>query len=156
MKTQIELHINGHAYILEVEPWDTLLYVLREKLGLMGTKYGCGSGDCGACTVLVDGDAFNSCLLLAVRMQGKQITTVEGLSVDGKLHPLQESFIELGALQCGYCTPGVLMSAKSLLDKNPAPTEDEIHRAMAGNLCRCTGYQKITQAIQAAALKMRE
>lgn len=155
MSIEINLHVNGIVYPLVVEPWDLLLNVLRDKLGLMGTKYGCGGGDCGACTVLIDGQAVNSCLYLAVSAAGKEILTVEGLERDGKLHPLQEAFIQSGALQCGYCTPGMLLSSKALLDKNPDPTEDEIKVALAGNLCRCTGYQKIIEAVQAGARALR-
>jgi aerobic-type carbon monoxide dehydrogenase small subunit (CoxS/CutS family) len=155
MKKSVELYINDTVYVVEVSPLETLLEVLREKLGLFGTKYGCGSGDCGACTVLVDGKAFNSCLLLAIRMPGKQITTIEGLAKSEQLHPLQQAFLEHGALQCGYCTPGMLLSAKALLDENPSPTEQDIRVALAGNLCRCTGYKKIFEAIQDAADVMR-
>lgn len=154
MKYEIELSVNDRNYLVDVQPLDTLLYVLREKLGLMGAKYGCGEGDCGACTVLVDGKALNSCLLLAIRMQGKKITTIEGLSENGTLHPIQQSFLEHGASQCGYCTPGMILSAKALLDENPSPTEEDIRENLAGNLCRCTGYKKIVEAVQAAAVKM--
>lgn len=155
MKQQIELLINHRRYQVEVTPWDLLLNVLRDQLGLLGVKYGCGTGDCGACTVLVDGQALNSCLLLAIRLQGKEIITVEGLADGDKLHPLQQAFIDLGAVQCGYCTPGMLLSAKALLDENPNPTEEEIRQALAGNLCRCTGYKKIVEAVQAAAAMIK-
>jgi carbon-monoxide dehydrogenase small subunit len=155
MSMKINLHVNGIIYPLTVEPWDLLLNVLRDRLGLMGTKYGCGGGDCGACTVLIDGKAINSCLYLAVAADGKEIVTVEGLEQNGKLHPLQEAFIQHGALQCGYCTPGMLLSAKALLDENLDPSEDEIKKALAGNLCRCTGYQKIIEAVQDGAKAMR-
>jgi carbon-monoxide dehydrogenase small subunit len=128
---------------------------LREKLNLTGTKEGCGVGDCGACTVIVDGAAYNSCLLLAIRMEGKKIQTIEGLAEGGDLHPLQKSFVEHGGLQCGYCTPGMILSAKALLDETPDPSEAEIRTAIAGNLCRCTGYKKIVDAIKAAAVEIR-
>ena len=154
MKRSVELLVNGHTYQLEIEANETLLYVLRERLGLKGTKDGCQAGDCGACTVLVDGLTFNACLLLAVRLQGRRIETVEGLTKNGSLHPLQKAFIEHWGLQCGYCTPGMLMSAKALLDRNPHPGEQRIRTALAGNLCRCTGYIKIVNAIQAAADEM--
>lgn len=152
---EIELNVNSILYRVEVKPKDTLLYVLREKLNLTGTKEGCGVGDCGACTVIVDGAAYNSCLLLAIRMEGKKIQTIEGLAEGGDLHPLQKSFVEHGGLQCGYCTPGMILSAKALLDENPDPSEAEIRTAIAGNLCRCTGYKKIVDAIKAAAVEIR-
>jgi aerobic-type carbon monoxide dehydrogenase small subunit (CoxS/CutS family) len=155
MTQRIELQVNRRPYLIDVEPGETLLQVLREKLSLTGTKDGCSAGDCGACTVLVDGLAYNSCLLLAIRCQGKQILTVEGLAEDGILHPLQRAFIEHGGFQCGYCTPGMLMSAKALLDENPDPSEQEIRVALAGNLCRCTGYSKVIESVQAAAVTMR-
>ena len=151
----IELNINAILYQVEVKPKDTLLYVLREKLNLTGTKEGCGVGDCGACTVIVDGTAYNSCLLLSIRMEGKKIQTIEGLAKDGNLHPLQKSFIEHGGLQCGYCTPGMILSAKALLDENPDPSDVEIRTAIAGNLCRCTGYIKIVEAVETAAAEIR-
>ncbi len=156
MKQQIELTVNHRLYRVDVTPWDLLLNVLRDQLGLLGVKYGCGTGDCGACTVLVDGQALNSCLLLAIRMQGKEILTVEGLADGDQLHPLQKSFIDAGAVQCGYCTPGMLLSSKALLDENPDPDEEEIRRALAGNLCRCTGYKKIVEAVQSAAKTLRD
>ncbi len=152
---EIELNVNSILYRVEVKPKDTLLYVLREKLNLTGTKEGCGVGDCGACTVIVDGAAYNSCLLLAIRMEGKKIQTIEGLAEGGDLHPLQKSFVDHGGLQCGYCTPGMILSAKALLDENPNPSEAEIRTAIAGNLCRCTGYKKIVDAIKAAAVEIR-
>ena len=152
---EIELNVNSILYRVEVKTKDTLLYVLREKLNLTGTKEGCGVGDCGACTVIVDGAAYNSCLLLAIRMEGKKIQTIEGLAEGGDLHPLQKSFVEHGGLQCGYCTPGMILSAKALLDENPDPSEAEIRTAIAGNLCRCTGYKKIVDAIKAAAVEIR-
>ena len=138
-----------------VEPWWTLAKVLREQLGLTGTKVGCEVGECGACTVLVDGKAMRSCLLLAVKAKGKEIITIEGLKGrDGDLHPIQEAFIEHFAVQCGYCTPGMIISSKALLDENPRPTENEIKEGLRGNLCRCTGYTKIIEAVSAAADKM--
>lgn len=156
MKQQIELTVNHRLYRVDVTPWDLLLNVLRDQLGLLGVKYGCGTGDCGACTVLVDGQALNSCLLLAIRMQGKEILTVEGLADGDKLHPLQQAFIDAGAVQCGYCTPGMLLSSKALLDENPDPDEQEIRRTLAGNLCRCTGYKKIVEAVQSAAKALKD
>ncbi len=154
MKYAIELNVNGVTYPVDVEPWETLLNVLRRKLGLMGTKYGCGGGDCGACTVLVDGQALNSCLLMAVRMQGKSIVTIEGLAEGGQLHTIQQAFINHGALQCGYCTPGMILSTKALLDENANPSDDEISNALGGNLCRCTGYTKIFEAVRDSAVAL--
>ncbi len=151
MKERIALLINDEEYVVDVEPYWTLLDVLRREIGLTGTKKGCDSGDCGACTVVLDGKAVDSCLVLAVAAQGKSILTIEGLAKDEKLHPLQEAFIEHGAIQCGYCTPGMILSAKALLDENPHPTEEEIRKGIAGNLCRCTGYAKIVEAISAVA-----
>ena len=151
----INLKINGEYYKLNVKPNILLLDLLRYDIGLTGTKRGCDTGECGACTVLIDGVAVNSCLVLAIEVDGKNILTIEGLVKNGKIHPLQEAFIEEGAVQCGFCTPGMLLSAKALLDKNPDPTEEEIKIAIAGNLCRCTGYKKIIQAISSAAIKMR-
>jgi carbon-monoxide dehydrogenase small subunit len=156
MKSTVILNVNGSAYEVSAEPWDTLLAVLRDQLHLRGTKYGCGSGDCGACTVLIDGLAYNSCLIPAVRTQRKLIITIEGLAIDDVLHPLQSAFIEAGAVQCGYCTPGIILAAKALLDENPHPSQEEIRQSLAGNLCRCTGYKKIRQAIQATAANMNE
>lgn len=147
----ITLHINEHEYALTVEPDELLVDVLRERLGLTGTKKGCGTGDCGACTVLMDGRTVNSCLVLAVAAEGKAITTIEGLAPEGKLDPIQQAFLEHHAIQCGYCTPGMVLSTKALLDETPHPTEAEIRRGLSGNLCRCTGYQKIVEAVQAAA-----
>jgi carbon-monoxide dehydrogenase small subunit len=153
-RVSIVLNVNGVAYPLEIEPHRTLLEVLREDLALTGTKANCLEGECGACTVLVDGRAVNSCLYLAVRAKGKQVTTIEGLLRNGELHPLQQAFIQAGAVQCGYCTPGILLSAKALLDGNPAPSDEEIERALAGNLCRCTGYVSIRRAVRAAIAGM--
>jgi carbon-monoxide dehydrogenase small subunit len=147
---QVKLIVNGTSYELDVKPWETLVDVLRNDLGLTGTKEGCGLGECGACTVIVDGKAVNSCLVLAAEADGKQITTIEGLADSDELHPIQEAFVERGGLQCGFCTPGMIMSTKALLDENPNPSEEEIRRGIAGNLCRCTGYSKIIESIKAA------
>ena len=146
-KESLQLTINGEPYELTVEPRTTLAELLREELHLTGTKEGCGIGMCGACTVLLDGMAIKSCLVLALKANGKEITTIEGLAAKGDIHPLQKAFIDHGAIQCGYCTPGMILSAKALLDENPHPTEEEVRMAMAGNLCRCTGYVKILEAI---------
>lgn len=151
MKKRIEFTVNGERYDLEVLPNETLLDVIREELGLTGTKKGCDLGDCGACTVLMDGKRVNSCLVLAVDADGREITTIEGLGDPRNPHPLQKAFVEYGAVQCGFCTPGMIVSAKALLDENPNPTEEEIRKGMAGNLCRCTGYTKIVKAIKAAS-----
>jgi len=152
---QVRLTVNGALYELSVKPWETLIDVLRDYLGLTGTKEGCGLGECGACTVIMEGKAVNSCLVLAVEADGKQIATIEGLAVGDKLHPVQEAFIEHGGLQCGFCTPGMIMSAKVLLDENPNPSEEEIRKGIAGNFCRCTGYAKIIESIKAAAENMQ-
>jgi carbon-monoxide dehydrogenase small subunit len=146
-----ELMVNGEPHGLAIAPQRTLLEVLREDLDLTGTKHGCELGECGACTVLVDGEPRLSCLTLAIEAEGREITTVEGLASKNGLHPLQSAFAELSAAQCGYCTPGMLLAAKALLDSNPAPSRDEAKRALAGNLCRCTGYAKILQAVELAA-----
>ena len=152
---QIKLKVNGFEYDLFIKPHWTLLDVLRDELGLTGTKKGCDKGECGACTVLVDGKAMRSCLLLAVKAKGKEIITIEGLKGrDGDLHPIQEAFIEHFAVQCGYCTPGMIISSKALLDENPRPTENEIKEGLRGNLCRCTGYTKIIEAVSAASDKI--
>ena len=151
---EINLTVNNQPYRLSVLPWRTLLEVIREDLGLTGTKEGCGLGECGACTVLMDGRAVNSCLVLATEADGKQITTIEGLASGDKLHPIQQAFVDHGGLQCGFCTPGMIMLAKALLDENPTPTEEEIKQGIAGNLCRCTGYAKIIESIKAAAKNM--
>lgn len=151
MKKQVTLRINGQDYELTTEPHRSLLDVLRNDLGLTGTKKGCDAGDCGMCTVLVDGKAVNSCLLLTVEAKGKEIITVEGLAGVEELHPLQEAFMQYGAIQCGYCTSGMLLAAKALLDERTNPTEEEVRRAIAGNICRCTGYVKIVDAIMALA-----
>jgi len=151
MKKIISLTVNDIAPELAIEPRRTLLELLREDLGLTGTKKGCGIGDCGACTVLVDGVATSSCLTLAIQVDGCSIETVEGLAKDGKLNRLQQAFVDWGAIQCGFCTPGMLMTVTELLRRNHHPSEQEIRRAISGNLCRCTGYQKIVEAIQAAS-----
>ena len=151
MKEMVTLQINGESYELAIEPKKTLLEVLREDLGLTGTKEVCDLGTCGACTVLLDNKPVLSCLTLAVACKGKEIITIEGLRKGETLHPLQNSFIQKGAIQCGMCTPGMILSAKALLDENPQPTELEVRRAIAGNLCRCTGYVKIVEAILAVS-----
>lgn len=153
---EIELRVNGGLHRLEVEPRDRLIDVLRDRLGLTGTKEGCGTGECGACTVILDGRPVNSCLVLAVRADGRDVETIEGLGTPQDLHPLQEAFVEHGALQCGFCGSGMLMTAKALLDRNPEPTEEEIRVALAGNLCRCTGYGKIVESVQVAARSMAD
>ncbi len=150
---QIEIKVNGVMHGIDVQPWDTLLDVIRDKLGLTGTKEGCGLGECGACTVIMNGKTVNSCLVLAVEADGKQIITIEGFSEGDKLHLVQQAFIDLGGLQCGFCTPGMIISAKAMLDENQNPTEEEIRRGISGNFCRCTGYTKIIQSIQAAVPK---
>ena len=151
MKKGIELNINGDVHEILVATHHTLLEVLRDKLGLMGTKRGCDLGACGACTVLIDGEAYLSCLMLAVDAIGKQIVTIEGLSENGDLHPLQSAFVEKGALQCGFCTPGMILTAKAILDEEKHPTEELIKKKMAGNLCRCTGYKKVVEAVMRVA-----
>jgi carbon-monoxide dehydrogenase small subunit len=154
MKHPMTFNINGEIYNDEIDVRRTLLEVLRETFGLTGTKRGCNEGECGACTVLLDGKPVASCLVLAIEAQGKRIETVEGLTQDGELHPLQQSFWEHGAFQCGFCTPGVLMTAKGLLLENPKPGEQEARKALVGNLCRCTGYNKYVEAILDAATKL--
>jgi carbon-monoxide dehydrogenase small subunit len=155
VKRLIEVTINGERHELALEPYRSLLDVLRNEVGLTGTKKGCDVGDCGACTVLLDGKPVNSCLVLGVEVGGRDVVTIEGLQHGPeRLHPLQESFMRHGAAQCGFCTPGLIMMASALLDENPAPTEDEIRFGIAGNICRCTGYTKIVAAIQAAANDM--
>ncbi len=152
MKRQIQLKINGMDYDLLVSPNETLAQLLRgPQLNLTGTKQGCEIGDCGACTVLLNGKPVNSCLVLAIQADGGTVITVEGLARDGKLHPIQEAFVDNGAIQCGFCSPGMMLSAKALLDRNPSPTRQEIREAISGNLCRCTGYYKIVNAIEIAA-----
>jgi len=146
----IALTVNGEPAEVAFAPYKTLLEVLREDLNLCGTKHGCELGECGACAVLLDNQPVLSCLVLGVECGGRRVTTVEGLAADGRLHPLQEAFADLGAAQCGYCTPGILVTAKALLDEHPRPTRDQIREALAGNLCRCTGYQQIFEAVEAA------
>jgi carbon-monoxide dehydrogenase small subunit len=148
--------VNGDPVEFACPQDETLLDSLRDRVGLTGVKEGCGTGDCGACSITLDGRLVCSCLVLGVEANGREITTVEGMVEDGKLHPLQDKFIEHAALQCGICTPGFLVAAKALLDRNPKPTEEEIRYALAGNLCRCTGYDKIVRAVQAAAAEMRK
>lgn len=145
----ITFFLNGKEIRLEVPPYWTLLRLLREKLGLTGTKEGCGIGECGACTVLLDGMPVNACLILAPKVEGRKIDTIEGLGSRESLHPLQKSFMDHGAIQCGFCTPGILMSSKALLEKNPQPSREEIKEAISGHLCRCTGYHQIIEAIEA-------
>jgi carbon-monoxide dehydrogenase small subunit len=152
-KCAITTTINGRAYSLSILPHQTLLELLRDELGLTGTKCGCEIGECGACTVLLDGEAVNACLVLAPQVDGRNILTVEGLIQDERLDPLQESFMDHDAVHCGFCTPGMLMSAKTLLDANPHPDETEIRTGISGNLCRCTGYVQIVEAIESAAKK---
>jgi carbon-monoxide dehydrogenase small subunit len=147
LKRKIELLVNGEPYDIEVDVHRTLLEVLRENVGLTGTKKGCDEGNCGACTVLMNGKPVTSCLVLAIEAHGKEIVTIEGLAVDGKLHPVQEAFVQHGAIQCGFCTPGMVLTAKALIDNNPKPSEEEVRKAIEGNICRCTGYVKIVEAI---------
>jgi carbon-monoxide dehydrogenase small subunit len=151
MKRELKLRLNGEDYTLEVEPHRTLLEVIRNDLGLTGAKLGCGGGECGACTVILDGKAVNSCIMLALDARGKEVWTIEGLAGGGELHPLQQAFVKHGAIQCGFCTPGMILSAKALLDKKPNPEEIEIREAIAGNFCRCTGYLSIIEAIKATS-----
>ena len=154
MRYEATLNVNGAGYPVEIEPHRSLLSVLRTELGLAGSKEGCDDSECGACMVLLDGRPVNSCSYLALQAEGREVTTVEGLSSNGELHPLQRQFLEQGGVQCGFCTPGMLISAKALLDQNPDPSEDEIRIALSGNLCRCTGYQGIVRAVQAAAAEL--
>ncbi len=156
MKQLITLFVNNKEYEIAVAPNKTLTQVLREDLDLLGTKEGCGIGDCGACTVILDGRPVNSCLVLAVQANGGQVSTIEGVAEGQTLHPLQQAFVDHGAIQCGFCTPGMVISAKSLLDKNPDPSEYEIRETISGNLCRCTGYQKIVEAVKAASENMKK
>ena len=148
---QVSITVNGAEHVLDVEPRDLLVYVLRERLGLTGTNVGCDTSSCGACTVLLDGESVKSCTLLGVQVDGHEITTIEGLATNGTMHPVQEAFHEQHGLQCGYCTPGFIMAAVSLLEETPKPTEEEIRHALEGNLCRCTGYHNIVRAVQTAA-----
>jgi len=151
VKQQITLVVNGESQELAVEPWWTLLEVLREELGLTGTKKGCDRGDCGACTVLLDGKPVTSCMMLAVQASGRDIVTIEGLAKPGHLHPVQQAFVDYGAIQCGFCSPGMILAAVALLNETSHPTEADVRQAIAGNLCRCTGYSKIVQAVLSAS-----
>lgn len=155
MNHTITLTVNGLQHQLKVESGERLLDVLRERLGLIGTKEGCGSGDCGACTVIMDDRPVTACMVLAVAADGAHIRTIEGMEKDGQLHPLQQVFIDQGAVQCGFCTPGMIMAADALLTQNPAPGTEEIKQALAGNMCRCTGYTRIIAAVETAAQRMR-
>jgi carbon-monoxide dehydrogenase small subunit len=150
-RRRLNLVVNGINQVVDVEPYRSLLDVLRDDLGLTGTKKGCNAGDCGACTVLLNGDPVNACLVLAVQADGQQITTIEGVAAAGKLHPLQEAFVKYGAIQCGFCTPGMVLVSLALLRDNPHPTRAEIQEAISGNLCRCTGYVQIIDAIESVA-----
>jgi carbon-monoxide dehydrogenase small subunit len=152
---QIKITVNDETYELSVKPWATLLDVIRCDLGLIGAKEGCGEGECGACTVIMDGKAVNSCIILAAEANGKTITTIEGLADGEKFHPIQEAFLEKGGMQCGFCTPGMILSTKALLDGNKNPTDEEIRKGLEGNFCRCTGYTKIFESVRYAAEKMR-
>ena len=151
---EVAFRLNGQLTVIHTEPHRTLLQVLRDDLGLIGAKEGCGSGDCGACTVLAEDEAICSCLLLAAEVEGRSITTIEGLAPEGELHPVQRAFVDCGALQCGFCTPGMVLSTVALLKRSPSPTEPEIRDALSGNLCRCTGYDMIVKAVQQAAKEM--
>ena len=150
-RVELNLTVNGESASLEVPPHATLLDVLRETLELTGTKYGCGEGECGACSVLLDGKVVNSCLVLAPECEGATVITIEGLASDGVLHPIQQAFVDHGAVQCGFCTPGMIMAAYALLQENPSPTEEQVKRGLEGNLCRCTGYRKIVDAVLSMA-----
>jgi len=154
-KVNVSIGVNGKRYELAVEPYETLLEVLRNRLGLTGTKMGCGKGECGACTVNVNGKAILSCLTLAAQVDGKEILTIEGLQRGAELHPLQEAFVQRSAVQCGYCTPGMIMAAKALLDREHNPSEEVVRKALSSNLCRCTGYDKPVKAVLDAARTMR-
>jgi aerobic carbon-monoxide dehydrogenase small subunit len=154
MNSLLNCKVNGEEHVVLVDPRDTLLELLRERLGLTGSKEGCGNGNCGTCTVLLDGAAVNACLVLALEVSGHEILTIEGLASGGELHPIQSALVEAGGTQCGFCTPGIVLSAKALLDDNPAPSEHEIRQAIAGNLCRCTGYNKIIDAIASVATRV--
>ena len=155
MKTLVTCTVNGEEHTVLADTRDTLLDLLRDRIGLTGTKEGCGNGNCGTCTVLMDGATVNACLILAQEAPGRGIVTIEGLSDGGRMHPIQEALVAHGGTQCGFCTPGIVLSAKALLDANPRPTEADIRHEIAGNLCRCTGYGKIVEAIAAAAITMR-
>jgi carbon-monoxide dehydrogenase small subunit len=153
---QLNITVNGKEYELHVKPSATLLEVIREDLGLTGAKEGCGVGECGACTVIVDGKTVNACLILAIEVEGSQITTIEGLADGERLHPIQQAFVDIGGLQCGFCTPGMILSTKALLDANKNPTDEEIKKGLEGNFCRCTGYTKIIESVKAAAQMLKE
>jgi len=154
-KHHVRINVNGESKSIEVEGDETLLYVLRNKLNLKGAKEGCGTGDCGACAVILDGKVVPSCLVYAATVEGSEVTTVEGIGSATKLHPLQRAFIQAGAIQCGFCIPGVIITAKNLLDANPSPTREEVREALVGNICRCTGYMRIIEAVMMAAEIMR-
>lgn len=156
MKKNINLKVNGEIYAIQVDSKDMLVDVIRDKVGLTGTKEGCGTGECGACTVLINGEPVNSCLYLAIRAEGKEILTIEGLGNPASLHPLQQAFVENGAVQCGFCAPGMLLSAHALLVKNPNPSELEIRKGISGNICRCSGYVKVIKSIQQAAARLQQ
>ena len=155
MKEKISFVLNGSAVLIEADPARRALDVLREDLGLTGTKEGCGQGECGACSIIVDGVVKLSCLMTAAQLEGREIVTIEGVAADGELHPVQAAFVEHGAVQCGFCTPGMVISAVNFLEGNPEPSREEVREALSGNLCRCTGYQKIVDAVEGAAQKMR-
>ena len=156
MKQTIHINVNGRGYDIEVNPWRTLLEVLRDQLNLTGTKQSCAEGHCGVCTILIDGEAVNACLVPALEAHGSDILTIEGLSEDGTLHPIQEAFVNYGAVQCGFCTPGMIMATKAFLEENADPSDEEIKKALAGHLCRCTGYVQIIEAVRAAANEMKK
>lgn len=156
MKRELNIAMNGVRYKVFVETHHTLLDLIREEIGLTGTKSACEMGECGACTVLLNGEPVNSCLVLAHEADGGEVLTIEGLSLGGDLHPIQRAFVEQGAIQCGFCTPGMIMSAKAVLEKNPDPAESEIRLGLQGNLCRCTGYVKVTKAVEAAGALLRK
>lgn len=155
MKQTISFVLNGSAVLIKADPARRALDVLREDLGLTGTKEGCGQGECGACSIIVDGVVKLSCLMTAAQLEGREIVTIEGVAADGELHPVQAAFVEHGAVQCGFCTPGMVISAVNFLEGNPEPSREEVREALSGNLCRCTGYQKIVDAVEGAAQKMR-
>lgn len=155
MKQTIGLKVNGQTYEVETQPWRTLAEVLRDQLHLTGTKISCAEGHCGACTVIVNGKAVNSCLMLIAEARGKEILTIEGLSKGGELHPIQEAFVTHGAVQCGFCTPGLIMGTNAFLLENPDPSEEEIKKALSGHLCRCTGYVQVIEAVKVAAENMK-
>jgi carbon-monoxide dehydrogenase small subunit len=156
VKKDINLKVNGKIHAIQVDSKDMLVDVIRDKVGLTGTKEGCGTGECGACTVLINGEPVNSCLYLAIRAEGKEILTIEGLGNPASLHPLQQAFVENGAVQCGFCAPGMLLSAHALLMRNPNPNEQEIRKGISGNICRCSGYVKVIKSIQQAAARLQQ